>query len=87
MPIISLDGLSFYGLAWPFKSLSRKQRLAYGMLGHLPVDFSDQHMVSYNDKGYKMAAFSCCPMNLHMIFLILQYMLLDHIKPSKRKWK
>jgi hypothetical protein len=39
MPIISLDGSSFYGLAWTFKSLSSKQRLAYGMPGHLPVDF------------------------------------------------
>jgi hypothetical protein len=39
MPILSLDGLSISGVAWTFKLLSSKQRLAYGMLSYLPVDF------------------------------------------------
>jgi hypothetical protein len=47
MSIVSLDDLSLCGLARIFKFLPKNTlRLAYGMLGHLPIHLTDQHMVA-----------------------------------------
>jgi len=47
MPFISLDCASFAGLAWTFKLQPSKHRLkAHGMLGHMPLNFRDQHMAA-----------------------------------------
>ena len=52
MAVISLDGLSFSGLVWAFKLYQANiQRPAYAVLGHLPVSFRDQHMVSKGNKN------------------------------------
>jgi hypothetical protein len=47
MPILSLDDLSLYGLAWTFSCYQANTHTpAYGMLGHLPVHFTNHHIAS-----------------------------------------
>jgi len=43
MPVVSVDDLSFSGLAWTFRWLTSK-RPACGTKGHWPIHFRDQHM-------------------------------------------
>lgn len=46
MLIASVDGLSFYSLAWTSKLLPSKTLTpTYGMLGHSTLHFRDQHVV------------------------------------------
>jgi hypothetical protein len=55
MPIVSLDGLSFSGLAWMFKLLPSK--ITHTSILHarsFAVYFRDQHMVSWDKKGSYM---------------------------------
>jgi hypothetical protein len=52
MPILSINGLSFSGLAWTFKlPPSKVQRTGHGMLGHWQLHFKDQHMVMRDDNS------------------------------------
>jgi hypothetical protein len=51
MPIVPLDSLEFFpGLAQTINPYQANTRPVYGMLGHLPVHFIEQHAASQNDK-------------------------------------
>jgi len=51
MPTVSLNGLSFSDLAWPF-NLQPIIHMGptYSILSHLQLHFIDWHMVTYNDR-------------------------------------
>jgi len=52
MPVVSLDGLIFSGLARYLNcSQANAQTPVYGMLAHLLVHCRDEHMVMYDDKS------------------------------------
>jgi hypothetical protein len=50
--MVPLDSLNFSGLAWAYKLQPNSiHRSAYEMLGHSPVPFRDQQMVSKDNTG------------------------------------